>query len=392
MPPATELLVHISAPCGASDDARYRKEAQEYLRFKATTWRPLCWPASDIAAIDGTEAALPVVLEAAPPIAEDNDTDYTNVDLSSLKTPGRIPRNLLKIHVVQTPIGSRPQTAPSSTKCVNETPFIRCRSQSVSGEQLSSLVPDSQPSLPLAIPHYKRRYISRSPSQNSLANSPSPKRRRINFSLGEGLAVKGKPLPHLQEKKFNPKNFILSRTLRSIIAPPPQPSIESFKTYVTPPLALITNHLPLPTFYISYQAQPQLRPLQIHERGHWALSISSFTAEHKTKVWAYLEKFIGAGRAGIVSCFLEEAKENLVEEKNGMPATARAIEACEARNKVPPGEVEGGKGKEEFLKLFCMGEAVPSIWLLLFIATTRQVKGCRAQWIDASGTVVVQMQ
>lgn len=392
MPPATELLVHISAPCGVSDDARYRKEAQEYLLFKSVNRRSLCWPDSSVG--DGTEAVSSAVLETAPPTTEDNETKYSNVNLSSLKTPGRIPQRRPKVHVARTPLDCRPQTAPSSTNCIKETPFpfLHRRSQSDSWEQPSSFIPDSQPSNSLGVSLPKRRHHSRSLSPSSLLSSPSSKRRRRISPLRVGPAVDvGSSLPS-SERQLDWKTSTSFQPLRSILTPPPRPSHDSFKTYITPPLALITAHLPLPAFYFSFQAQPPYRQLETHERGHWALSISSFSVEHKTKVWTYLEKFIGAGRAGRVSCFLEELKKDAAKNMSKELVTGQSSGARKSHERVAPCEAEGGASKEEFLKVYCMGEAVPSIWLLLFIATTRQIKGRRAQWIDASGTIVIQMQ
>ncbi len=381
MPPETELLVHISAPCGASDDARYRKEAQNCLLFKPANRHSLF--CSDV-----HETAVNAAFDIAPSTAEDNDTEYSNVDLSSFETPGGLTKGLAKIHVARTPIDYRPQTAPSSTTCIKETPFLHRRSQSDSWEQSSSLIPDSQPSRRLAIPFSKRHYDSRSLSPSSLLGSPSAKRRRLIFPVSTCHATEVKPSLPPNDGELDLEISFPSERLRSILAPPPRPSNEPFKTYITSPLALINTHLPLPAFYVSLQAQPPLRELEIHERGHWAFSISAFSAEHKAKVWTYLEKFIGAGRAGRVSCFLEEVRKDVVEKMKKRPSI---MPVNEAHEQAQPCEAEGGADTEEFMKVYCMGEAVPSIWLLLFIATTRQVKGRRAQWIDASGMVVVQM-
>lgn len=43
-------------------------------------------------------------------------------------------------------------------------------------------------------------------------------------------------------------------------------------------------------------------------------------------------------------------------------------------------------------KVYCWGEIVPEIWLLLFMASHRQIKGCGAAWIDAGGKIIVQMK
>ena len=391
MLPATELLVHISAPCGASDDARYRKEAEGYLLFKPANRHSLCQ--LELSAGDETKVAASTVLDTVPVAIEDKETDHGNVDLSSLKTPGRVPRRLPQILVTRTPLECRPQTAPPSISCIKETPvpLLHRRSQSDSWEQPSSFIPDSQPSVSLAISLPKRRHQSKSPSSSSLLSSPSSKRRRV-ISSRASLAAKDSPSSPLPNRQLDWKTLVSSQSLRSILGPPPRPSDKLFKTYITAPLALITAHLPLPVFFTTFQAQPPYRQLKIHERGHWAFSISSFSVEHKIKVWTYLEKFIGEGRAGRVSCFLEEAANHVSEDMNKIPAKAQPNRANKTPDCPLPCEVEGGEGKEELLKVYCMGEAVPSIWLLLFIATTRQIKGRRAQWIDASGTVVIQMK
>lgn len=391
MLPETEILVHISAPCGATDDARYRKESQGYLLFKSANRHPLC--RLDSSAGDAAHVASSPAPNVASNINEDKETDHGNIGLSTLRTPCPIPQKLPKIHVTRTPLDFRPQTAPASISCIKETPvpLLQRRSQTDSRAQTSSFIPDSQPSLSWAIPVPKRRHCSISPSPIPLSSSPSSKRRRITSSR-VSLGPQAQPSSPLPDRQVDWKTSASSRSLRSIIDPPPQPSNAPFKTYITAPLALIIAHLPLDTFYISFQAQPPYRHLKIHERGHWSFSISSISIEHKRKVWTYLEKFIGEGRAGRVSCFLEEERNDVAEDTSKGPATAQSNENSKTHDRALPCEVKSGVGKQEFLRVYCMGEAVPSIWLLLFIATNRQIKGRRAQWIDASGKVVVQMK
>lgn len=390
MPPAAELLVHISAPCLASDDARYRKEAQEYLRFKSANRQSLHYFEQRIG---GVEAAASAESEAISLTTDGNETEYSNVDLSSLKTPGQIPQGLSKINVARTPLEYRPPIAPESISCINQTPFKfpHGRSQPDPREQPHSFVPDSQIPRSPTFSASKRLHHSRSPSPNSLSSSPSSKRRRIIVPARLRLTAEATPPSPSQELHLDWKTGISDESKFSVFAPP-KPSNGLFKTYVTPSLALITAHLPLSTFYISFQAQPPCRRLNIHERGHWSLSISSFSAEHKKKVWAYLERFIGAGSAGRVSCFLEEARQDGEEEMTSESAVRQPDKKSKICGQAAACESKNGAGKEEFLKVYCMGEVVPSIWLLLFMATTRQIKGRQAQWIDASGMVVVQMQ
>ena len=389
--PATELLVHISAPCGASDDTRYRKEAQGYLQFKPANRHPLC--RLDSSAGDGTNVASSPVLDVAAHIDEDKETDHRKVDLSGLQTPGPRPQRLSKIHVTRTPLYRRPQTAPPSISCIKETPvpLIHRRSRSDSREESSSFIPDSQPAGSFANSLPKRRHCSKSPPPRLSLTSPSSKRRRIKSS-GVSLAAEAPSSSPLRDQRLEWKTSVSFQSLRSILDPPPKSSNAPFKTYITAPLALITAHLPLATFYISFQAQLPYRQLKTHERGHWSFSTSSFSVAHKKKVWTYLEKFIAEGRAGRVSCFLEGVKNDTAEDTKTGPATAQSGDNSKMDDRTLPDEIEGSVGKEEFLKVYCMGEAVPSIWLLLFVATSRQIKGRRAQWIDASGTIVVQMK
>lgn len=59
---------------------------------------------------------------------------------------------------------------------------------------------------------------------------------------------------------------------------------------------------------------------------------------------------------------------------------------------------EGGDGKDQangngkaMLQIYCWGEVVPHIYIVLFLATSRMVKGAGASWIDGAGEVVVRM-
>ena len=51
-----------------------------------------------------------------------------------------------------------------------------------------------------------------------------------------------------------------------------------------------------------------------------------------------------------------------------------------------------GDDRCKVCKVYCWGEIVPEIWLLLFMASHRQIKGCGAAWIDAGGEIIVQMK
>lgn len=53
---------------------------------------------------------------------------------------------------------------------------------------------------------------------------------------------------------------------------------------------------------------------------------------------------------------------------------------------------EAGKKREEVAKIYCWGEIVGEVWLILFIASGGEVKRVGTRWIDASGEAVVVLK
>lgn len=156
-----------------------------------------------------------------------------------------------------------------------------------------------------------------------------------------------------------------------ILAPPPKPSSKPFKTHLTPSLAILATKLPLLRFYTHLQSTPPLRPLSILERGHWTFPTTSFSPTGWDTFWEYLKDFIGAGRASWgVWCVVETGRDLDSKKRDGY----------------------NGDDRCKVCKVYCWGEIVPEIWLLLFMASHRQIKGCGAAWIDAGGEIIVQMK
>ena len=54
---------------------------------------------------------------------------------------------------------------------------------------------------------------------------------------------------------------------------------------------------------------------------------------------------------------------------------------------------QGGSksGDYSFVRVWCWGESVPHVYLLLYVASERRVKGMGARWVDCEGRVVVRM-
>lgn len=474
MGPITEILVHVSAPSRASDDARYRREAQGYVHFEAGVRH----------AVLVHENYIPAKLEPTPLILQGGGGSFSDSKLSpktsalstqssswssrveqkktvpgrALRTitgPGRTPeasrtcfsllhtsatpalkpRNEISskspyIHVEHTPANARPRSAPNDPSYVQETPPFR-RTQSDSWETPPSVIPDSQPSLP----YPKRPLLSSSPSPTHQSNSRSPKRQRRQSSSPSietsSQICRSSPAPtspSLQLQTSRTSSSTRSTTERhlspllesaslpfvtvmAIYAPPPQPSTEPFKSHITPYLKILVNNLPLITFYIPQQLHPPVRALQVHERGHWAFPIACFPTGEWQKFWSYLETFILMGRASFgVSCVVEGRRKKegrrsheveggqaeVGEGRQGTEAkvgrTKEAIADMDNKIPVPDEEARLHSVENPLLKLYCWGEIVPHVWLLLFTSSHRRIKGCSAQWIDAWGEVIIQMK
>ena len=46
----------------------------------------------------------------------------------------------------------------------------------------------------------------------------------------------------------------------------------------------------------------------------------------------------------------------------------------------------------EVVKIYCWGEVVGEMWLMLFVGSRRAIKGVGARWVDAGGVAVVCMR
>ena len=104
------------------------------------------------------------------------------------------------------------------------------------------------------------------------------------------------------------------------------------------------------------------------------MPFSTFDSTLLTKFWDFLGKFVGQGQAGFgTRCFRE-----MVDVGSGR-------ETGSDKENHNPGK------QEEIAKIYCFGEVVGEIWIVLFLATERRIKGVGAKWIDAAGEAVVIM-
>ncbi|KAJ5183842.1 hypothetical protein N7492_001458 [Penicillium capsulatum] len=178
---------------------------------------------------------------------------------------------------------------------------------------------------------------------------------------------------------------------REIRPPPPPISTAPFATHITPTLAMLTRRLnPARTFKPSLQT----RTLDQLERGYWSVRFtlhdppdppSPVDAAHLLNgpnpwespsfhhFWSFLAEFVGKeARAGWgVWCILERDPSMPDPEMTDSPDA--------------PGSVS------VVLKVYAWGEVAMHVYLLLFLASERRVRGMGAEWRDFREEVVIRM-
>lgn len=165
---------------------------------------------------------------------------------------------------------------------------------------------------------------------------------------------------------------------------PPSASNSPFETHITPTLQMLSERLGLSRIFNPTQKSRDLRTV---ERGYWLFKVKIVKPESEEiqqkhhnddsvwplplfiRFWSFLIDFIGKeGRAGWgVWCVREP--QNLSQRETDELNSPRA----------------------EHVKIYTWGEVVPHVYLLLFLASERRIKGVCAQWRDAKDVVVIQM-
>jgi hypothetical protein len=133
----------------------------------------------------------------------------------------------------------------------------------------------------------------------------------------------------------------------------------------------------------TYRPVCQVRALDKLERGYWAVQIGIrpdpldagttgtrhepyWNGELFARFWGFLRGFVREARAGWgVWCFLDRGL--------GEPGQ---------------GQIEG---LEVLLKVYAWGEVAVHVYLLLFLASERRVRGMGARWVDSREEMVIQM-
>jgi hypothetical protein len=138
----------------------------------------------------------------------------------------------------------------------------------------------------------------------------------------------------------------------SIRAPAPQPSLQPFETHVTESLRYLCENTNLAQCYKPVFVSRDLRVL---ERGCWTFDIALWPAQVRIEFFQFLAKMIESGRVGWgIWCIREPVAPEV--------------------------------------RVFCWGEVVQHVYLMLYVASKSKVRKLGMKWVDAEGEVVVQMR
>ncbi|MCJ1315503.1 hypothetical protein MMC15_000823 [Xylographa vitiligo] len=406
MTPELEILVHISAPSRVVDDRKYRKQALGFLNFEAAN-KLAIEPCNEI-----PEPLVPVTpylqsfrrhASQARPFQDEGHqqalrdalvecTFYDEVptygSIAAKTYPqSRVPTTIYttpRVVVDRTPAVARPQSAP-----VPASPSLHGathrRSQSDSWQTPPSVIPDSQPERS----QLKRAFPEPvSFSSSAGLSSPSAKRPRLfpadepqlehtqssARSTEDSPATGARPATESSPTwtTFSPESPSSSTSPRvEVHAPPPKTSLASFTTHVTPSLALIEAKLPLTKLF---NPPVKTRDLRTLERGYWQLFLDhQVSVDEREKFWDFLEQFISGGRAGwAVWAEKLERKRHVVDGEVPLEGEPRDV-------------------KDEIVRVYCWGEVVGYIYILLFMGSHRKIRRMDAMWVDAGGEVVIRM-
>ncbi|MCJ1458688.1 hypothetical protein MMC28_009062 [Mycoblastus sanguinarius] len=392
MTPQVEILVHISGPSRGRDDARYRRQALGFLEFEAAERHAILdheqgekvhskekrsgiqkafWEAAQRPTIVGTPARDALI----PPLRTPKLLRSTTASVLPWSSVKETPHLLIE----RTPAFPRPRTAPTVAVSSQEA-APRRRTQSDSWQTPPSVVPDSQPTPPsldgaliASSPYLKRPFASSSPSPTRPSPEPSTKRARLQFTSSSSAE---------HEHQSDAPSNIQSRPVHISSSPPitvathleihpprPKTSIGRFETHMTTSLSTLSTCVSLEKVFIPTSSSRKLEPL---ERGHWLIPITAWEEIAKNKFWKFLTDFVGRGQAGWGIWCVREIQ-------NPEP-----WKDSDKENRTP------GK-TTEVAKIYCWGEVVGEVWLVLFLASDRKVKRVGARWVDAGGEAVVVM-
>ncbi|KFY06660.1 hypothetical protein V492_07864 [Pseudogymnoascus sp. VKM F-4246] len=287
----------------------------------------------------------PTRVEEAP------STTLTSVllpEYSSPSLPGPLPLGQSSLQVRRTPPPDSPYRSPKKRNLV---------------------------SLPLPTPARKSSRLARDPThvsdtpiifnQGSRHANPTPSgTERPVLASSTSIPFQKRPLRNRHASRMPGS---------SAIYPLPAPiSEEASTTFLTVQLA----NMAVEIGYARFRPVLQTREIRKHERGYWGIDVrdgeGGWDDRARDKTWQFLREYIGRGKAGWgVWCV-----------KDG----GRTGEGGEGERQLQRGASEG-----EQWRIYCWGEIVSEVYLLIYLASSRRVRSAGACWFDGGGECVVTM-
>jgi hypothetical protein len=157
------------------------------------------------------------------------------------------------------------------------------------------------------------------------------------------------------------------KSLSVSIRPPQPPSaVDQYKTHITQSLQFLADNSDVNISYKPISVSRDIRPL---ERGYWLIKcpeeFTSWPLKDQIEFWRFLERTVGRGDAGWGVWCTRNDEDSLTNDQRASLGT---------------------------VKVFCWGEIVRHVFLLLYVGSKSKVKKLGLQWIDAEGKVLVQMR
>lgn len=170
---------------------------------------------------------------------------------------------------------------------------------------------------------------------------------------------------HVPVTPGKPGELAMLQTLPlTISASPPTTSLDPFRTHITPSLLALYESVALSH---CYQPIHLGRSPRQTERGHWLVDTSRWSVGVQVNFWRFLQQYVESGKSGWGVWCVREISAKQAENERSEAATL--------------GEV----------KIFCWGEVVQHVYLMLYVASKSKIRKAAARWIDADEKVVVQM-
>ncbi|KAL6231261.1 hypothetical protein BDW75DRAFT_220634 [Aspergillus navahoensis] len=388
----SEILVHISAPSSAVDDARYRAQVEAILNFQSHSRETITLTSPLPEAADPRTIRNPSLLvQAATRDGSQQDRDSLETPVSvipdsqpDLGQPGAENESLTLLPVAESTSVSA--SIPSKRSRVDSPPPVEHSPHDDGQVHCDTTTTGDRKTFPA---HASPTILT---NTNTLIIPGEETEKPGDEKHLQPSPVKPSAAAEL-ETEAPPKSRVyppLLSTLPMEIKPPPPPiSSSPFTTHITPTLEMLSNRLKSSR---TYNPIFQTRDLDTLERGYWYLRLTlvpgsepenqtSSTALYWdmplfTRFWSFLSDFIcKEGRAGWgVWCILEERRDR-DRHANGEYSTST------------------GPINAQFLslKVYAWGEIASHIYLLLFLASERRVRRMGAQWRDGRDEVVIQM-